>query len=71
MRRILAIVDGDAEYGRRLAAWVNEHGTAGFKATAFSDLSVYRTFRMSFLTEILLKIYQAIGTNWERAGNIR
>lgn len=54
MRRILAIVDGDAEYGRRLAAWVNEHGTAGFKATAFSDLSVYRTFRKSFLTEILL-----------------
>lgn len=26
---------------------------------------------MPFLTEILLKIYQSIGTNWERAGNVR
>ena len=26
---------------------------------------------MPFLAEILMKIYQAIGTNWERAGNVR
>ena len=26
---------------------------------------------MPFLTDILLKIYQTIGTNWERAGNVR
>lgn len=26
---------------------------------------------MPFLAEILLKIYQSIGTNWERAGNVR
>ncbi|NCC67736.1 MAG: phage portal protein [Clostridia bacterium] len=26
---------------------------------------------MPFLTEILLKIYQSIGTNWERFGNVR
>jgi hypothetical protein len=26
---------------------------------------------MPFLTEILLKIYQSIGINWERAGNLR
>ena len=26
---------------------------------------------MPFLTEILLKIYQAIGLNWERMGNVR
>ena len=26
---------------------------------------------MPFLTEILLKIYQSIGVNWERAGNVR
>lgn len=26
---------------------------------------------MPFLTEILLKIYQAVGNNWERAGNVR
>ena len=26
---------------------------------------------MPFLTEILLKIYQAIGLNWERVGNLR
>ena len=26
---------------------------------------------MPFLTNILLKIYQTIGTNWERAGNVR
>ncbi len=26
---------------------------------------------MPFLAEILLKIYQTIGTNWERAGNVR
>lgn len=26
---------------------------------------------MPFLTQILLKIYQAIGTNWERMGNVR
>jgi hypothetical protein len=26
---------------------------------------------MPFLAEILMKIYQTIGTNWERAGNVR
>lgn len=26
---------------------------------------------MPFLADILMKIYQAIGTNWERAGNVR
>ncbi len=26
---------------------------------------------MPFLTNVLLKIYQTIGTNWERAGNVR
>lgn len=26
---------------------------------------------MPFLTEVLLKIFQATGQNWERAGNVR
>lgn len=32
-------------------------------------VSIFRS--MPFLTQILLKIYQTIGTNWERAGNVR
>ena len=32
-------------------------------------VSIFRG--MSFLADILLKIYQTIGTNWERAGNVR
>lgn len=32
-------------------------------------VSLFRS--MPFLTEILLKIYQSIGTNWERMGNLR
>lgn len=32
-------------------------------------VSIFRG--MPFLADILLKIYQTIGTNWERAGNIR
>ena len=32
-------------------------------------VSIFRG--MPFLAEILMKIYQTIGTNWERAGNIR
>ncbi len=32
-------------------------------------VSVFRS--MPFLTEILLKIYQTVGVNWERAGNVR
>lgn len=32
-------------------------------------VSMFRS--MPFLTEILLKIYQSIGTNWERVGNLR
>ena len=32
-------------------------------------VSIFRG--MPFLAEILLKIYQTLGTNWERAGNIR
>lgn len=32
-------------------------------------VSIFRS--MPFLSEILLKIYQSIGTNWERVGNLR
>ncbi len=32
-------------------------------------VSIFRG--MPFLADILMKIYQAIGTNWERAGNVR
>ena len=28
-------------------------------------------YSMPFLTEVLMKIYRTIGTNWERAGNVR
>ena len=31
--------------------------------------SVFRS--MPFLVDVLLKIYSTIGTNWERAGNVR
>ena len=34
-----------------------------------SGVSIFRG--MPFLAEILMKIYQTIGTNWERAGNVR
>jgi len=54
MRRIMAIVDPDAEYGKRLSAYLNEHETTGFKVTAFSTAASYRKFRKSFYAEILL-----------------
>lgn len=54
MRRILAIVDSDADYGKRLAAYINSHDKTGFKATAFSDAENYRAFRKNASAEILL-----------------
>ncbi len=39
------------------------------EADAPYGVSLFRS--MPFLTEILLKIYNSIGLNWERAGNIR
>jgi hypothetical protein len=54
MRRILAILDSDAEYGKRLSAYLNEHDVTGFKATAFSDITSYKSFRKSASAAILL-----------------
>lgn len=42
-----------------------------FNSEADSPYGVSLFRSMPFLTEILLKIYQSIGTNWERAGNVR
>ncbi len=39
------------------------------EADAPYGVSIFRS--MPFLAEILMKIYHAIGTNWERAGNVR
>ena len=42
-----------------------------FQPTGDSPCGVSMLRSMPFLTGILLKIYQAIGQNWERAGNLR
>ena len=42
-----------------------------FQPTSDSPFGVSLMRSMPFLTGILLKIYQAMGQNWERAGNIR
>lgn len=42
-----------------------------FNPEAESPYGVSLLKSMPFLTEILLKIYQSIGVNWERAGNVR
>lgn len=42
-----------------------------FNPEADSPYGVSMMRSMPFLTEILVKIYQSIGTNWERAGNLR
>lgn len=42
-----------------------------FNPEADSPYGVSLMRSMPFLTEILLKIYQSIGVNWERAGNVR
>ncbi len=39
------------------------------EADAPYGVSMFRS--MPFLTEILIRIYQSIGINWERAGNVR
>ena len=42
-----------------------------FQPTSDSPFGVSLMRSMPFLTGILLKIYQAMGQNWERAGNLR
>lgn len=42
-----------------------------FQPEADSPYGVSMLRSMPFLTEILLKIYQTIGLNWERVGNVR
>lgn len=56
-----------------------------FKPFSYPDLLLFSTLSptpahpygtslfssMPFLTDVLLKIYKTIGTNWERAGNVR
>ena len=42
-----------------------------FQPEAGSPYGVSLLRSMPFLTEILLKIYQAVGMNWERMGNVR
>ena len=42
-----------------------------FQPEAGNPYGVSLLRSMPFLTEILLKIYQAIGLNWERVGNLR
>lgn len=54
MRRVMAVVDRDAEYGKRLVAYFNSQACIGFKASAFSDLEAYQNFRQSVQLEILL-----------------
>lgn len=54
MRRVMAVVDQDPEYGKRLAAYFNSQGSIGFRATSFSDLSAFQEFRRTAHVEILL-----------------
>ncbi|NLF35156.1 MAG: serine/threonine protein phosphatase, partial [Clostridiales bacterium] len=42
-----------------------------FQPEADAPYGVSLLRSMPFLTEVLLKIYQAIGMNWERMGNVR
>lgn len=54
MRRVMAVVDQDAEYGKRLVSYFNEQSSIGFRATAFSELESFRRFCQSVQIEILL-----------------
>ena len=78
----LEIREGDSPLDFRLCAR-DESGQ--IKPLPYPDLLLFTPFQpqadcpygvsllrsMPFLTEILLKIYQAVGMNWERVGNLR
>lgn len=78
----LEIREGDSPLETTLCAR-RENGT--IEALPAQDLLLFTPFQpeadspygvsllrsMPFLTEILLKIYQAMGMNWERMGNVR
>ncbi len=54
MRRIIAVVDKDKEYGKRLAAYLNEQSGLGMKANAFSSYAAYKKNKKQLYAEILL-----------------
>ena len=54
MRRVMVVLDTDPGYAARLAAYFNQHGSIGFKASAFSGLKAYQEFLKTASVEILL-----------------
>ena len=54
MRRIMAVADRDGVYASRLAGYLNEQESIGFKTSAFSDLGAFREYRKNVRVEILL-----------------
>lgn len=78
----IQIREGDNPLEFKLCA---DNGVGGIKELPYQELLLFTPFNpeadapygtsmlrsMPFLTDILLKIYNAIGVNWERAGNVR
>jgi cellulose biosynthesis protein BcsQ len=54
MRRIIAVIDNDYEYSRRLASYINERERMGLKAVAFSSPDNYRSRRNEYDVRIML-----------------
>ena len=54
MRRVMAILDRDMEYGARLAAYLNGQDKIGFRTTALSSAGALKEFRKTARVEILL-----------------
>lgn len=78
----IAVREGDSPLDFELCAY---DGGGGLKPLPYQDLLLFTPFNpetdspygvslmrsMPFLSEILLKIYNSIGVNWDRAGNVR
>ena len=54
MRRIIAVIDDDYEYSRRLASYINERERMGLKAVAFSSPDNYRSRKNEYDVRIML-----------------
>ena len=69
-RERIAVVPGGAEESvSQLVARAKELNSERVVLVAPGISDVYK--RQPFLSGVLLKIYQTLGANWERAGNVR
>ena len=65
MRHIIAIIDSDERYGKKLCAYLNAKGRIDFGISYFPDIQCYQESAPTFQTEILLieeKLYSSVGS---------